>query len=63
VIHKHLRLVYQPPKRRGVNNAIAIALKFTTKSWWRLFIRSTSRVTVVRGVKGKIGQFGHYGAG
>jgi hypothetical protein len=36
VIDENLGFVFETPERRGMNDAITIALKFTTRLWARL---------------------------
>jgi len=50
VVDEHLCLIGQPPKRAGVDDAIAIALKLTAEFWLRLRVATAARLLLVSGV-------------
>jgi hypothetical protein len=50
VVDEYLRLVNQPAKRRGMDNAVAVALILTTISGADFFVTPSPRPRLIRGV-------------
>jgi len=62
VIDENLCLVDEASKRGGMNNAIAVPLKFAAESRRGFVIASPSRLLVGGGVSGEIGWSGTHAA-
>ena len=54
VVHEDLRLVFEPAKCCGMNNAIAVTLKFSACAGRRFGIPATTRLRRVRCVGGEV---------
>ena len=59
VIHEYLSLVFQTPKRAGMNDAVAVALEFAARRGGRFSVLTSARVGTMRRVNSQFSAAGH----